>query len=253
MPSGELILKALPGIPAVGAGSDLAQLALSSLTQSSERLIPSDVLVLAQKIVSKAEGRSVDLAAVTPSRRALELASETGKDPRLVELILQESTEIIRQRKDLLIVRHRLGLQLANAGIDASNVDGGGSVLLLPLDPDASAARIRDDIRVKTGVDIGVLIIDSIGRPWRMGTVGTAIGVSGLPGLLDLRGKPDLSGRLLESTEIGFADELAAAASLIMGQANEGTPIVLARGVPYSRREGSARELLRPMSLDLFR
>jgi coenzyme F420-0:L-glutamate ligase/coenzyme F420-1:gamma-L-glutamate ligase len=248
-----LILTPLAGIPAVRTGDDLAEIALSGLVQSHERLQSADVLVFAQKIVSKAEGRTVDLASVAPSRRAQDLAEQTGKDARLVELILQESIEIVRQRYDLLIVRHRLGFTLANAGIDASNVDGGQSVLLLPVDPDASAARLRQSIRERTGIDAGILIIDSLGRPWRMGTVGTAIGISGLPGVIDLRGTADLNGRPLRATEIGFADELASAASLVMGQASEGTPVVLARGVPYSRRDGSARELLRPGKMDLFR
>ncbi len=253
MNSGELLLKALHGIPAVTESDDLAQLVLSGLERSHERLQEGDVLVFAQKIVSKAEGRSVALASVTPSTRALALAKGTGKDPRLVELILSESREVVRQREDLLIVRHRLGFTLANAGIDASNVDGEGQVLLLPVDPDASAARIRTSLRTQTGIDSAVLIIDSLGRPWRMGTVGTAIGISGLPGIVDLRGRPDRNGRPLASTEIGLADELAAAASLVMGQAAEGTPILLARGVPYDRHEGSARELVRPAKMDLFR
>jgi coenzyme F420-0:L-glutamate ligase / coenzyme F420-1:gamma-L-glutamate ligase len=248
-----LVLTPLPGIPAIRAGDDLVGIALSGLVRAGERLQANDVLVFAQKIVSKAEGRTVDLMTVAPSARARELAQQTGKDARLVDLILQESTEVVRQRHDLLIVRHRLGFVLANAGIDASNVDGGGSVLLLPLDPDASAARIRAAVQEHTGLDAGILIIDSLGRPWRMGTAGTAIGVSGLPGVIDLRGRPDLNGRPLQTTEIGFADELAAAASLVMGQAAEGTPIVLARGVPYARREGSARELLRAKDMDLFR
>jgi coenzyme F420-0:L-glutamate ligase/coenzyme F420-1:gamma-L-glutamate ligase len=248
-----LVLTPLSGIPAVRAGDDLAEITLTAIARTVERLQADDVLVFAQKIVSKAEGRTVDLATVTPSARANELAQQTGKDARLVELILQESVEVVRQRHDLLIVRHRLGFILANAGIDASNVGAADSVLLLPLDPDASAARIRTTIRERTQMDIAVLIIDSLGRPWRMGTAGTAIGVSGLPGVIDLRGLPDLNGRPLRATEIGFADELAAAASLIMGQAAEGTPIVLARGVPYARRDGSARELLRPKDMDLFR
>ena len=252
MTSDGLSLKPLDGIPAVTPGMDLTQIACDGLAQSGERLRAGDVLVFAQKIVSKAEGRSLALARVTPSARALTLAEETGKDARLVELILQESSAILRQREGLLIVRHRLGFSLANAGIDASNVEA-GHVLLLPIDPDASAARIRDALRERTGVDAGVLIIDSLGRPWRMGTVGTAIGVSGLPALVDLRGRPDLNGRTLETSEIGLADELAAAASLVMGQAAEGTPIVLARGVPYARREGTARELLRPEDKDLFK
>jgi len=249
----ELLLKPLRGVPTIEAGADLAQVTLAALEQSGERLGANDVLVFAQKIVSKAEGRSVELASVTPSPRALTLAAETGKDARLVELILQESCGVLRSREGLLIVRHRLGFSLANAGIDASNVDQSHHVLLLPLDPDASAQHIRESLRARSGVDIGVLIIDSFGRPWRMGTVGAAIGMSGIPGLLDMRGKPDRNGRPLVSTQIGLADELAAAASLVMGQAAEGTPIVLARGVPYARREGSARELLRPENMDLFR
>ena len=253
MTSGDLLLRPLRGIPSIAAGDNLAAIALAGLQESDERLREGDVLVFAQKIVSKAEGRAVDLASVVPSTRALKLANETDKDARLVELILRESSEVLRHRPGLLIVVHRLGFILANAGIDRSNVGGGDHVLLLPVDPDASAARIREDLRAKTGLDVAVMIIDSIGRPWRMGTIGTAIGVSGIPALLDLRGHPDLHGRLLESTEIGLADELAAAASLAMGQADEGTPIVLARGVPYARREGSARELLRPKDMDLFR
>jgi coenzyme F420-0:L-glutamate ligase/coenzyme F420-1:gamma-L-glutamate ligase len=252
MTSDGLLLKPLRGIPVIQPGADLAQVTLAGLEQSNDGLREDDILVYAQKIVSKAEGRSVNLAGVSPSPRAVALAHETGKDARLVELILQESSEILRRRKGLLIVRHRLGFSLANAGIDASNV-AFGHVLLLPEDPDASAARIRGDLRARTGIDVGVLIIDSLGRPWRMGTVGTAIGVSGLPALLDLRGRPDMNGRPLETTEIGLADELAAAASLVMGQADEGTPIVLARGVPYARREGRARDLLRPEHEDLFR
>jgi coenzyme F420-0:L-glutamate ligase/coenzyme F420-1:gamma-L-glutamate ligase len=252
MTSDGLLLKPLRGIPVIQPGADLAQVTLAGLEQSNDGLREDDILVYAQKIVSKAEGRSVNLAGVSPSPRAVALAHETGKDARLVELILQESSEILRRRKGLLIVRHRLGFSLANAGIDASNV-AFGHILLLPEDPDASAARIRGDLRARTGIDVGVLIIDSLGRPWRMGTVGTAIGVSGLPALLDLRGRPDMNGRPLETTEIGLADELAAAASLVMGQADEGTPIVLARGVPYARREGRARDLLRPEHEDLFR
>jgi coenzyme F420-0:L-glutamate ligase/coenzyme F420-1:gamma-L-glutamate ligase len=210
--------------------------------------------VLAQKIVSKAEGRSVPLADVTPSAAALELAPQCDKDPRLVELILSEAQAVMRVRKGVLIVRHRLGLVLANAGIDQSNVDqsGGPVALLLPIDPDASAAALRAVLSAQTGVDIAVLIIDSLGRAWRTGTTGVAIGVSGIAGLLDLRGAPDIHGRRLETSELGLADELAAAASLAMGQANEGRPIVLIRGVTQGRREGSAAELIRPAAIDLF-
>lgn len=248
-----LHLRPLRGVPRVVAGNDPTTLALAAIKAAGESLRDGDVLIFAQKVISKAEGRSVCLKDVTPSPLALRLSAETQKDARLVECILQESTGVLRCRPGLLIVVHRLGLVLANAGIDHSNVDGDESVLLLPVDPDDSAERIRAAVKRRAGIDIGVLIIDSIGRAWRMGTIGTAIGVSGLPGVIDLRGRPDLNGRPLETTEIGFADELAAAASLMMGQADEATPIVLARGVPYARRDGAARELVRPKERDLFR
>ena len=243
----------------VKAGDDLAALIVSALATSEQSLRPADVLVVAQKIVSKAEGRLVDLREVTPSVRAKDLAAATGKDARLVELILSESAQVLRHRPGtpggpgVLIVVHRLGMVLANAGIDQSNVGGSDHVLLLPLDPDRSAAEIRRKLRDATGVDAGVVIIDSIGRAWRNGTIGTAIGISGIPGLLDLRGRPDLFGRRLESTEVGLADELAAAASLVMGQAAEGRPVVLVRGLGYQRRDGAASELVRPREKDLFR
>jgi coenzyme F420-0:L-glutamate ligase / coenzyme F420-1:gamma-L-glutamate ligase len=249
----DLVLTALPGIPLIAAGDDLAAAVVMSLRDAGLALATGDVLVLAQKIVSKAEGRSVDLATVTPSPRAITLGKETGKDARLVELILAESTEVLRHRPGVLIVAHKLGLVLANAGVDRSNVDGRDHVLLLPRDPDRSSAELRRDIAAATGVEVGVMIIDSIGRAWRNGTIGTAIGVAGLPGLLDLRGTPDLYGRPLETTEVGLADELAAAASLVMGQAGEGRPVVLARGLGYGRRDGAARELVRPREKDLFR
>jgi coenzyme F420-0:L-glutamate ligase / coenzyme F420-1:gamma-L-glutamate ligase len=248
-----LVLTALPGIPMIAAGDDLAAIIVTALRDADLALAAGDVLVLAQKIVSKAEGRTVDLATVTPSPRATALAKETSKDARVVELILEESTEVLRHRPGVLIVAHKLGLVLANAGIDRSNVDGGERVLLLPRHPDHSCAELRRAIAAAIGVEIGVVIIDSIGRAWRNGTVGTAIGVAGLPGLLDLRGTPDLFGRPLETTEVGLADELAAAASLVMGQAGEGTPVVLARGLRYGRRDGTASELIRAREKDLFR
>lgn len=253
MRTGDLMLRPLRGIRSVAAGDDLVEAIIAALANSEERLRHEDVLVLTQKIVSKAEGRQIDLARVAPSERAQKLASETGKDARVVELILQESSEVLRCRPGLIIVVHRLGFILANAGIDQSNVDNSNSVLLLPADPDGSAASIRAGLRQRTGVDVALLIIDSIGRPWRLGTSGTAIGVSGLPALVDLRGRLDLFGRHLETTTVGLADELAAAASIVMGQADEGRPIVLARGVPYARAESSARALLRPKDKDFFR
>jgi coenzyme F420-0:L-glutamate ligase/coenzyme F420-1:gamma-L-glutamate ligase len=251
----ELRLLALPGIPLVRPGDDLAAMILAALGACGERLHEGDVLVIAQKIVSKAEGRLVQLATVEPSARALALAAETGKDARIVELVLAESDEVLRHGPDVIVVAHRLGFVMANAGIDQSNVgpDGGDAALLLPRDPDASCAGLRTQLRARAGVDVGVIINDSHGRAWRNGTVGVALGVAGLPGLLDLRGRPDLYERRLRITEVGLADELAAGASLLMGQADEGRPVVLARGVPYPRRDGCARELVRARERDLFR
>ena len=250
-----LSLVALPGLPLVAAGDDIASLILEALARVPMSLMAGDVVALAQKVVSKAEGRSVALAGVTPSARARELARIAGKDPRVVELMLAESTEVVRARPGVIVVRHRLGLVLANAGIDHSNVgpDADERVLLLPSDPDRSCALLRARLREATGVDVATLIIDSLGRAWRNGTVGTAIGVSGMPGLLDLRGEPDLFGRRLQSSELGLADEVAAAASLLMGQSSESRPVVVIQGLGYGRRDGSADELLRPAHLDLFR
>jgi coenzyme F420-0:L-glutamate ligase/coenzyme F420-1:gamma-L-glutamate ligase len=252
----KLELIALENIPLVKAGNDLVAITLASLAQMKLSLTEGDVVVFAQKIVSKSEGRMVRLDSILPSSRARDLAQIAGKDPRLVEIILGESREVLRVRAGVIVVEDVRGLVLANAGIDASNVnaDGGNeTVLLLPDDPDASAARLRDGLRKRTDRDVGVVMNDSIGRAWRNGTIGTAIGVSGLPGLLDLRGTPDLFGRALRTTDLALADEIASAASLLMGQAGEGRPIVLVRGVPYARRDGGAHELLRDKALDFFR
>jgi coenzyme F420-0:L-glutamate ligase/coenzyme F420-1:gamma-L-glutamate ligase len=237
---------------------NLADIIVLSLHRTNIELQDNDILVVAQKIVSKAEGRAVNLVTITPSQRAVELAQQVDKDPRIVELMLQESKEVIRTRPGTIIVEHRLGFICANAGIDHSNVAGTGDsaeewVLLLPMEPDQSAEKMRSDIRSKTGKNVGVLIIDSHGRAWRNGTVGVAIGIAGLPGLVDLRGKPDLFDFTLRVTQIGAADELAAGASLVMGQAAEGTPVVHVRGFPYELREASLNELLRPKEQDLFR
>ncbi|MFQ5616597.1 MAG: coenzyme F420-0:L-glutamate ligase, partial [Anaerolineales bacterium] len=210
--------------------------------------------VLAQKIVSKAEGRWVHLSTVHPSPWARDLAERTEKDPRLVALILRESGEVLRTRPGLIVVEHRLGFVCANAGIDRSNVRGDDDwVLLLPENPDESAQKLRDQLEAASGTRIGVLIIDSHGRAWRMGTVGITIGIAGLPGVVDMRGAPDLYGRELHVTQIGAADELAAAASLVMGQAAEGRPAVHVRGFPYPLRDASLGELLRLKEMDLFR
>lgn len=253
-----LTLTSLQQIPLIQPGDHLADVIVHAVQENAVSLEDNDILVIAQKIVSKAEGRLVNLTQVTPSRRAIELAEKTEKDARLVELILQESNEILRTRLGTIIVEHRLGFVCANAGIDHSNVGGEGSameewVLLLPSDPDRSAEIIRQEIQSKTGKRIGILIIDSHGRAWRNGTVGIAIGIAGLPGLQDLRGEQDLFGSILRITQVGVADELAAAASLLMGQAAEGTPVVHVRGFPYPLREGELHELLRPKEQDLFR
>ncbi len=248
-------LFALPDFPLVKAGDDIAGLILDSLASARLALQLGDILVIAQKIVSKAEDRYVKLDEVIPDQRALEVAQITGKDPRLVELILQESVEISRMRPGVLIVRHRLGFTSANAGIDRSNAgpaDQGEVVLLLPEDPDASAARICQAIREQTGMQIGVLIIDSHGRPFRLGTVGVAIGVAGLPALWDRRGEKDLYGYELQHTEVGTADEIAGSASLLMGQSAEGLPVVLVRGLILPEIDGRASDLVRSRETDLY-
>jgi coenzyme F420-0:L-glutamate ligase/coenzyme F420-1:gamma-L-glutamate ligase len=241
----------------VHAGDDLARLVQDGLKAAGETLHDGDVLVLAQKIVSKAEGRLVRLDDVTASARAHELGRQSDKDPRLVELILQEAAEVVRVRPGVIVVQHRLGFVLANAGIDRSNVepepDEAERVLLLPRDPDGSAQRLREALKAATGADVAVIVNDSLGRAWRNGTVGTALGAAGLPALADLRGRPDLFQRALQTTEVGVADEIAAAASLMMGQADEGRPIVLVRGLSFERRTGSGQELIRRRELDMFR
>jgi coenzyme F420-0:L-glutamate ligase/coenzyme F420-1:gamma-L-glutamate ligase len=250
----QLTLTALSGIPTLAPGDDLAAIVVEAASRSGVMFQAGDVLVIAQKIISKIENRRVRLSDVTPSQRALELAGKARKDPRQVELILQESSEILRCVPGIIIAVHRSGMVMANAGIDASNVDASDdAVLLLPVDADASAAQLRAALAAMTKVDLGIVINDSFGRAWRRGTVGVAIGVAGLPGLLDMRGWHDRSGRPLQSTEVGVADELAAAASLLMGQAGEGRPVIHVRGFPHARRDGSATELVRPKDGDLFR
>ena len=258
-----LILTSLTGIPLIRRDDDLADIVVAALHQNNISFQDNDILIFAQKIVSKAEGRAVNLNSVIPSQRAIDLAKQTEKEPRLVELILQESNEVLRTRLGVIIVEHKLGFVCANAGIDHSNVASSNDfsrseskedyVLLLPENPDQSAHILRQQIEEQTGKQIGILIIDSHGRAWRNGTVGIAIGISGLPGLEDLRGKSDLFGYKLQVTQVGVADELAAAASLVMGQAAEGTPVVHVRGFPYPLRESSLEELIRPKEQDLFR
>jgi coenzyme F420-0:L-glutamate ligase / coenzyme F420-1:gamma-L-glutamate ligase len=253
-----LSLTPLLGLPLVQPGDDLAAIVQDALQRAAIRLQDGDILVFTQKVVSKSEGRLVNLVDVTPSARASELAVQIDKDPRLVELVLRESNAVLRTRPGTIIVEHRRGFVCANAGIDHSNVAGEGNrleewVLLLPEDPDASAARLRSQLEAASRARLGVLVIDSHGRAWRLGTVGVAIGISGLPGLVDLRGKSDLFGFNLRITQVGVADELAAAASLMMGQAGEGTPVIHVRGFPYPLREAALPELIRPADEDLFR
>jgi coenzyme F420-0:L-glutamate ligase / coenzyme F420-1:gamma-L-glutamate ligase len=247
-----LELFAIPGLPMVQPGDDLAAL----IADRAGTLRDHDVVVVAQKIVSKAEGRSVDLATVVPSARAIELAAEVGKDPRLVEVILSESIRVVRSRPNLLIMQHRLGFVMANAGVDHSNVaptDGIDRALLLPVDPDGSAERLRAALEKESGVRLGVIISDSFGRPWRRGTAGVAIGAAGLPSLVDMRGLPDLFGRILEVTVIGFADEIAAAAGLLQGQAAEAQPVVVVRGLTWTAPDAPVNQLVRSPEEDLFR
>jgi coenzyme F420-0:L-glutamate ligase/coenzyme F420-1:gamma-L-glutamate ligase len=261
-------LIALPDIPEVRQGEHISEILLSSLQESGTALEDGDIIAIAHKVVSKAEGRFVNLDDVIPGERAIEVAAITQKDPRLVELILSESDEISRLRKGALIVRHRLGFTSANAGIDRSNVpqdpsllpaqgkprsSEGEWVVLLPVDPDDSAARIAAEIFDETGVEVGVVIVDSHGRPFRLGAVGAAIGVYGIPALWDRRGETDRYGYLLQHTEVGTADEIAAAASLLMGQAAEGQPAVLLRGVHLPKISGSAKDLIRSKDMDLYR
>ncbi len=253
-----LVLTPLADIPLIFPGDDLASIIIQALNRNRIRLEDGDILVLAQKIVSKSEDRLVNLNEVTPSSKAQELAQITHKDARFVELVLRESNSVLRAQAGTLIVEHHCGFICANAGIDHSNVEGALGkpedwVLLLPENPDRSAANIRQKLETYSGAKLGVSIIDSHGRAWRNGVVGTSIGLSGLPGLVDMRGKPDLFGYQLRITIIAAADELAAAASLMMGQADEKTPVVHVRGFPYPLRESSLAELIRLKEQDLFR
>lgn len=250
-----LTLSALAGLPLVNPGDDLGALLIGALRRTEIVPQDKDVLVVAQKIVSKAEGRLVDLKSVVPSARAVAIAEEVNKDERLVEIILSESAEVIRQKRDILIVAHRLGFIMANAGVDQSNVAGedGNQALLLPRDPDASAAALKMRLDHEFGVDFGIIINDSFGRPWRVGVVGIALGAAGLPAIRNMIGVPDLFGRKMRVTEVAVADEIAAAASLLMGQGAEGQPAVHLRGFDWDAPAMPASALLRPKDQDLFR
>jgi len=249
---------ALDGVPLVKPGDDLVEIIRDALIFSNERLQDDDVVVIAQKIISKAEGRIVSLNSVKPSSRAEALAIKLEKDPRQIELVLRESKEIIRLKPGVVIVEQNLGLVMANAGIDRSNVvdqdnDNDEYVLLLPKDPDASCDLIRHGINKRLGVKVGVIVNDSVGRAWRIGTTGHAIGVAGLPAVVDLRGELDMFGKELLVSEQAVADELASAASLLQGQASEGKPVVVIRGFKSGAEKQKATALIRDREMDMFR
>jgi coenzyme F420-0:L-glutamate ligase/coenzyme F420-1:gamma-L-glutamate ligase len=253
--SARIEITALEQFPLLDAGEPFFPAFEEALGANAFELRDKDVLIVAQKAISKSEDRYVDLSTVAPGDEALRLSGQCQKDPRLVELILRESQAVIRHKPGVIVVRHRLGLVLANAGIDHSNIardDRQDPVLLLPEDPDRSAAQIREKVRARFGVEIGVVISDSTGRAWRLGTCGICIGCAGIEALSDLRGRDDLYGRPLEVTLVGLGDELAAAASLLMGQADEGRPVVIIRGLDYENRPGGAATLIRPVAEDMF-
>jgi coenzyme F420-0:L-glutamate ligase/coenzyme F420-1:gamma-L-glutamate ligase len=240
------------GLPIVQPGDDLLHLLINALAPLA--LQDGDVLVVTSKIVSKAEGRFINLRGITPSEEAVSLGAKTLKDPRLVEVILNESISVSRAAPNVLITQHRLGFVSANAAVDHSNTSADDDiVLLMPLDPDANAHRIQQALRQAFDVEVAVVIADSHGRPHRLGTVGVAVGVAGMPGVEDWRGREDLFGFKLQHTEIGLADMVASTATLVMGQAAEGVPAVLVRGVQFSHRDGTAAEINRPAHMNLYR
>jgi coenzyme F420-0:L-glutamate ligase/coenzyme F420-1:gamma-L-glutamate ligase len=252
--SARLELLAVPGMPDFRPGDDLAALVVQGLRTASMTLQDGDVVVIAQKIVSKCEDAYATLGEIAPGPYAIELAQATGKDPRLIEIILADTSEVLRAREGLIIVANRAGHVMANAGVDSSNIEGGGErVLRLPHDPDCSALQLAAAFARLTGVNVGIVINDSWGRAWRNGTVGHAVGVAGFPALWDRRGEQDMYGRELRVTQIGIADEIAAAASLLMGAAGERQPVVIVRGLALPPGEGCARDLVRDKARDLFR
>lgn len=250
--AGPVIITGIEGIPEVQPGDDLAALVLEAARRTGITFQDGDVLVVTQKVVSKSEGRFVDLHEVEPSPLALELAGNWEKDPRQVEVVLRETRRIVRMDHGVIICETRHGFVCANAGVDASNVPGGERVLLLPLDPDASARRIRKGIAAASGAEVAVIVSDTFGRPWRTGYTEVAIGVAGMLPIVDYVGREDAHGRELRATWICVADELASAAELVTGKVNQ-VPAALIRGYPVPRGEGSAREMVRQAERDLFR
>lgn len=255
----QLVVLALTDVPIVAPGDDLVRIVTHAIRAAGETLQPCDVVCVTSKLLSRAEGRFVDLSTLNVSDEARLLGDEIGKDSRIVELILRESTAVSRKAPNVLVTRHRLGFISANAGIDASNArppgaseESGPWALCLPGDPDASAETLRAALAAEFGVPVGVVVTDSFGRPFRNGTVGAAVGVAGLPAVFDQRGKIDLFGRTLEATITGVADQVAAAADLVSGQADEGRPITVVRGLSFEPVASSARDLLRPPGTDLY-
>jgi coenzyme F420-0:L-glutamate ligase/coenzyme F420-1:gamma-L-glutamate ligase len=253
--AGRVEYHAIPGIPGIAPGDDLAVVIRQAMQAGGLSLETGDIVVIAQKIVSKTENRYVKLAEVQPSEAARQLAAAVGKDPRFIEVVLSESTEVVKHRPNVVITAHRLGFVMANAGIDQSNIEHGDEehVLLLPCDPDGAARDLKAALDAAFGVKIGVIINDSFGGAWRNGVVGVALGAAGVPSLKSQIGVPDLFGRTLRVTEVAVADEIAAGASLLMGQAGEGLPVVLVRGLKLSGPDLPVAALLRPKHRDMFR
>lgn len=250
----KLLAYAIPGIPLIEAGDDIIGIILEQADAAGLHLRSGDVLVISSKIVSKSLGRLMALGDLEPSAEAQALAAETGKDPRLVELILRESRRVSRKRLGVLVTEHRLGLVSANAGVDQSNIEAGDDMaLLLPVDPDGAAAEFRASVKQRLGIDVAIIISDTHGRPFRVGNVGVAIGAAGLPVVKDLRGQRDLYGRVLEVTQVAFADLVASAAHLLCGEADEGLPAVLLRGLDLGAPHGAAVDLNRAAEHDLYR
>jgi coenzyme F420-0:L-glutamate ligase/coenzyme F420-1:gamma-L-glutamate ligase len=245
---------AVSGIPEITPGDNLVEITIKAFEESGFQPEDKDVFVFSQKIVSKSENRYIDLVGVSPSREAVELANETGKDPRFVEVVLQQSRNVLKYREDLLITVHHNGYVMANAGVDRSNLGQGGDeiVLLLPEDSDAFCMNFKRYLDDYYGICSGVLICDSVGRAWRTGTVGIALGCAGIPATVDLRGFPDSSGRILKVSEVGFADQVAAAASLVMGEADEGQPLVIVRGLNWNESSQTGQDIIRAPEDDLF-
>jgi len=252
-------VRALKGVPTVNPGDDLVRIIAGALDRTGVELLDNDVLVVVSKVISRAEDRFVDVSTVTPSKRAERLAARTGKDSRLIELVLSEAAAVSRVAPGALIVRHRLGFVCADAGIDFSNAGTpsgrsglGPWALLLPAEPDRSAALLREALQRTSRKRLGIIVSDSHGRPFRLGTIGAAIGVSGVPPLWDRRGEADRFGRLLEHTQTALADQLATAADLVAGQADESRPVMLLRGLSFDATDEPATRVCRPLDQDLY-